>query len=322
MRRTLDGVRAYPLWRMPIHPAVFFGIMGVALLALIWPVMSIRSQTPSVPNVDKNAEARVKKARQLRLQANDLLHEGNVAAAYAKFAELNKIAPHSDYVNGVMQRLSMIRQQEDVSRQQVVQAKQLFDQGLALFNQKKFAQSIELFQQSFHLNPNADDTAKYLKLAQQEDDKQREAKLAAAKPKPTVVAGKPSVPPGPPTATGTHPAQPTATAGQQGSAPAVFSTYFDSPFNDGYIMVKVGADVVAHENLFEERRLFRRHVARTISVSSAIPAKNADVEIWVVVPSLQINEHTKLRGNFQPGSAHRLTVTADAKTKQFNYQLN
>ena len=323
MRRTLAGVRAYPLWRMPIHPIVFFAILGIALLVLIWPVMSIRSQTPKVPDVDKNAEARVKKQRQLRLEANGLLRQGNVAAAYAKFTELNRIAPRSEYVNGVIQRLSMIRQQEDIGRAQIAQAKQLFDQGLALFNQKKFAQSIELFQQSFHLNPNSDDTAKYLKLAQQEDDKQRQAKLAAAKPKPpVVVAGKPVTPPGPPTTTGSRPVQTTATAGTGAAAPAVFSTYFDSPFNDGYIMVKVGADVVAHENLFEERRLFRRHVARVVSVSSAIPAKNADVEVWVVVPSLQINEHTKLRGNFQPGSAHRLTVTADAKTKQFNYQLN
>lgn len=317
VRHTLDGVRAYPLWYRPIAAPVFFGIIAAAILVLVLFVANIRRQSAPAAIVDTAAEARVAKERRLRLEANQLLRQGNVAGAYEKYAELNKLAPSSDYVNAVMQKLSAIRQQEEVSRQQLTQAKQLFDQGIALYNAKQYAQAIEIFQQSFHLNPNSQETAKYLQMAQDEDDKARQARLTAARPK-TAVPPRPGVQVTPQqqaqNGSGQRAAQPVA--------PAVFTTYFNSPFADGYIMVKVGADVVAHENLFEERRLFHRHVARVVTVSSAIPPKNADVEIWVVVPSQQVNEHRVLRGNFAPGTVHRLTVAADARTKQFSYQLN
>ena len=321
VRKTLDGVRAYPLWRRTIPPVILLAVVFAAILALLVAVIGIRKDTPAVPNVDTAKEARVAKERQLRTQANQLLRAGNVTDAYAKYAELNKLAPSSMYVNGILQKLSLIRQQEEIGRQQVAQAKQLFDQGMALFNDKQYAPAIETFQQSFHLNPNSEDTAKYLKLAQEEDQRQREAKLESARPKAapkSVPQQKARVTP----QTASNRPMTANAAGVQNGAPSVFTTYFDSPFADGYIMVKVGADVVAHENLFEERRFFHRHAPRVVAVSRAITPKRADVEIWIVVPSEQINEHRTLRGNFLPGSAHRLTVTADAKTKQFNYQLN
>jgi hypothetical protein len=321
-RKTLDGVKASPVWRFPVKPAVFFGIIGAVAIGLVVALFGIRRRAPDVPQVDTFREARVAKQRKLRLEADQALREGRVAEAYAKYAELNKLAPSSEYVNAIMQKLSLIRQQDEITRQQASQAKDLFNQGVTFFNNKQFAKAIELFQQSFHLNPNDEETARYLKLAQDEDDKQREARLAAVRAK--TVKTTPVGPQPVAQTTATHgtqataqPVQPTATV-----APAVFTTTFPSPFADGYIMVKVGADVVAHENLFEERRLFRRRVARTVAVTTPIAPKNADVEIWIVVPSQQVNEHKTLRGNFQPGGIYRLTVKADAKTKTFTYQLN
>lgn len=319
IRKTLDGVRTNPMWRLPIKPAIFFGIIAAIGVVLAGAALSIRKKAPEVPKVDTFREARVAKQRKLRLEAEKALREGRVADAYSKYAELNKLAPSSDYVNAIMQKLSLIRQQEEISRQQETQAKQLFDQGMVLFNNKQYANAIELFQQSFHLNPNDEETAKYLKLSQDEDDKQREARNAAARAKnqqkPTSTQGVTTT--GRPGQPGTQPVQQTPS-----TALAVFTTFFQSPFTDGYIMVKVGADVVAHENLYEERKFFRRRVARLVTVTTPIQPKNADVEVWIVVPAQQINEHKTIRGNFPPGTVHRLTVTADAKTKLFSYQLN
>src|SRR5438105_5910666 len=79
MRKTLDGVRAMPLWKTTIPPAVFFSLIGFAIVALVIMVASIRGRASAIPAVDTAAEARVVKERTLRNQANDLLHDGNVA---------------------------------------------------------------------------------------------------------------------------------------------------------------------------------------------------------------------------------------------------
>ena len=78
-----------------------------------------------------------------------------------------------------MQKLSQIRQQDEIGKQQLAVAQQKFDQGLALYNQKKFAEAIPLFDESFHINPNSDATVQYLKLAQQEDERVKAERAAA-----------------------------------------------------------------------------------------------------------------------------------------------
>ena len=315
VRKTLDGVRASPLWRRSLPAVMFFGIVVVALTALAFSVLNIRRRTPEVPKVDTFMESRVAKQRQLRVEANQLLREGRLIDAYAKFEELNRLAPSSPSVNLTMQKLSRIRQQDEITRQQLADAERLYNEGLALFSNQQFASAIEKFQASFHLNPSSEQTATYLKLAQQEDQKQREARLAAARSKN-------------PPKTSTAPAHTVAAqqplqASVVPSAPAQFTTTFNSPVSDGFIVVKVGADTVAQENLFQEvRRVFKRRVPRTVNVTSSFPAKNADVTINVVIPSMQISEHKTLRGNFTPGSTHHLVVSFDPKTRQFGYQLD
>ena len=88
-------------------------------------------------------------------------------------------------------------------------------------------------------------------------------------------------------------------------------------------MVKVGADTVAHENLFEERgRFLRRNYPKPVNVTARFPPKDADVQIWVIVPGQSISEHKSIRYNFRPGVPHRLVVNYNASAKAFEYQLN
>ena len=81
---------------------------------------------------------------------------------------------------------------------------------------------------------------------------------------------------------------------------------------------------MAHENLYQEtgRFLLRRRVPREVNVTKQITPKSADVDVWVVIPSLSIQEHHTIRGTFAPGSQHRLVVTFDPGNKTFNYQMN
>jgi hypothetical protein len=60
-----------------------------------------------------------------------------------------------------------------------------------------------------------------------------------------------------------------------------------------------------------------------VNVTKEFPAKNADLEFWIVVPSLGVNEHRVLRAqNFEPGANHKLVITFDPKTKRVDFTLN
>jgi predicted Ser/Thr protein kinase/outer membrane protein assembly factor BamD (BamD/ComL family) len=315
VRKTLDGVRAMPLWKTTIPPAVFFSLIGFAVVALVIMVASIRSRASAIPVVDTATEAKVMRERQLRNQANELLRDGNVAEATKKFAELGKLAPKSPYVLGVNTKLTELRRQSESKQQQLVQAKQFFDQGMVLFNNKQYADAVKAFDESFHLNPNSDETANYLKLAQQEDERVR-TEQAHANPQLKSVA-KPKVTPTTTRGGQTHPAA-------SGTGPAEITTTFAGQVNDGYIMVRIGGDVVAHENLWQEtgRFLLRRRVPRDVNVTKEVTPKSADMDIWVVIPSMNIQEHHSIRTNFAPGTSHHLIVSFDPQNKTFAYQMN
>jgi hypothetical protein len=320
MRKTLDGVRAMPLWRSYIPPAIFFTIIGILVLALVIVVANIRRKSAVIPVVDKVAEARVAREKQLRLQGNQLLHQGRAADAFAKFDQLAKIAPQSPYVANLLTQLTKARQREESSKQVVALAKQRFDEGMVYFNNRQFTEAVTAFEDSFHLDPNSDDAANYLKLAQQEADEEARQKAAQR------ILQTSTAPPVTNTATAKRPSVQTKPAVVQPVAgPAQFTMAMNSPVADGYIQVKVGADIIGHENLWQEtgRFLLRRRVPREVSVTKEITPKTADVDIWVVIPSLGIQEHhTLLKVNFAPGAAHRLTVTFNPQSKTFNYQMN
>jgi len=319
VRKTLDGVRTMPLWRMPIAPAIFFSIIGVCIIALVIVVAGIRSRRPAILTVDTAAEAKVAKERQLRIQGNQLLRQGRVNDAFVKFDQLSKLAPRSPYVLGVMTNLAELRKVDETKQQQLAHARQFFDQGMAFFTNNQYPEAIKAFEASFHLNPNSDDTANYLKLAQQEDQRVRQEQARANPALRTTTQGQ-----GGTTQTTTRGTQARSGTTQQPTGPAQITTSFNSTVNDGYIMVKVGSDVVAHENLWQEtgRFLLRRRVPRAVNVTSEIVPKSAEVDVWVIIPSLNIQEHHTLRRNFIAGSAHRLVVSFDPQNKTFNYQMN
>jgi serine/threonine protein kinase len=314
VRKTLAGVRAYPLWKQRIPAPIFFAVVVVTMLTLLFTVVSIRRRQATIPKVNTFEEGKHARERQLRAEGNQLLRQGKLEDAYAKFEQLLRISPSSPAINTVMQKLSAIRQQNEVSKQQLLMAKQKFNEGLTFYNNKQYGEAINAFQESFHLNPSSDDAVNYLKLAQEMEQLTKEKKALP------VTATVPPVSRG--TTPGTRVRASTQTVTP--AALAQLTTIFNSPVNDGYIMVKAGGEVVAHENLWEERgrAIFRRKFPRSISVTKEITPKNTDLEIWVVIPSMNIQEHRTIRQNFAPGIGHRLIVSFDVQTKKFDYQMN
>jgi serine/threonine protein kinase len=314
-----------PIWKQRIHPILFLAIAGVLLAALVAVMLVLRSKLVTVPVVDSRTEAKIASERRLRTEGNRLLHDGRVNDAYARYEQVLKLAPASPAIKALMQKLAQVRQQDEVGKQQFALAQQKFDEGLALYNQKKFAEAVPLFNDSFHLNPNSDATVQYLKLAQQEDERVKSDRAAAraartsTQPSQSRTGGTiVSVPPR--QVTSTRALQP---APQTPSGPASLTTVFNSTVADGYIVVRAGSDEVARENLYNETRFLHRHEPRNVKVTKEFPAKSADLEFWVVIPSLSVNEHRKLPAqSFDPGVNRKLVVTFDPNSKRVDYQFN
>ena len=313
---------------MRIDPIIFVTVAALLLAALAVVILVLRGRQVAVPVVDTRAEAMVAKERRLRTEGNRFLHEGRANDAFDRYEQLLKLAPRSPAITALIQKLSLLRQQSEIGRQQLATAQQDFDQGLALYNQKKFAESIPLFEESFHLNPNSDATAQYLKAAQQDDARvkaERTTTRAAKGPSQRLpqTTGTPASTTARPNGSTTTTRAPQPVAPQAASAPASLTTVVNSTVTDGYIVVRAGADEVARENLWTERRFFHTHAPRQVNVTKEFPAKNADLEFWVVVPTLGMSEHRTLRAqNFEPGVNHRLVVTIDPNSKRVDFQFN
>jgi tetratricopeptide (TPR) repeat protein len=320
LRNTLTNVRSSPLWRRRIPPPLFLGIVVLLVAGLIGGVAAIRSKHPEVPPIDAKAETQRARERKLREDANSLLRQGRVSEAYAKYDELQRLAPGSPFVLTMMQKLNAIRAQEEVSKQQLAVAQQKFQDGMVQFNAKNYPAAIQLFQESFSINPSSNEAADYLKLAQQEQQKAELARANRTRPSQqhpattTTAAGAVAVNP------------PTATQSEAAS-PASLTTVFTHPFTDGRVVVRIGADIVVNEKIFDDKpaRLFRRasRVPRPVNVTSSLPAKNADVQIWVTAPRQGVPEHHLIPAvRFDAGSSHRLTIHYDDVGKKFTYELN
>lgn len=325
VRKTLTNVRSLPLWRRTVHPALFFGIVLLLVASLLGGIVAVRSRQQVIPAVDTRMETQRATERRLRLDGQALLRQGRVAEAHAKFEQLSRLAPRSPYVTGLLQRLNAMRQQEEISKQQFAQAQQQFDQGMALYTQRKFAEAIPFFQQASTLNPGSDDAANYLRLAQLENEK-----LTASRTKknPGRTDTAPVAAPG--TTTVAQTAAVTSdgggtTAPAHSSSQAHVTTVFNSPFAEGTIMVKIGADVITRENLWEEkgRLMFRRKMPRSIVSGRELAPRNADVQIWISVPTRKISEYHVIPAvRFNAGTSYRLTVSYDQAARRFDYHIN
>jgi serine/threonine protein kinase len=320
LRQTLTNVRTAPLWRRRIAPPLFIGIVVLLVIGVFGIVAAERTIRSKAPRPQLAMDAKLARQKQLRTDGNALLMANRVPQAYAKFEELQRIAPKSPYAQKMMTRLNAMLQQEELSKQQLAQAQQKFTEGVTLYESKKYADAIARFQEALAINPNDVNAAEYVKLAQQQEDLRLAAKARRTTTQQTQTAATNTV------AETTGPAAGTTQTAQQSSTTQL-TTVFSHPFIDGQIIVRAGADVVANEKLYDEKpaRFLRRatKTPRQINVTNQFPAKNADVSIWVTVPAMKIQEHHVMQAvRFEPGGHHRLTVRYDPAAKKFTYEIN
>ena len=317
LRTTLTNVRTLPLWKRRIPPPIFIAILAALVIALLATVVALRAQQPAIRTVDTKLEARLARQKQLRLEGEVLLRQGRVTDAYAKYEELQRLAPKSPYVNRVMLQLNAMRQQEEVSRRNLAEAQLKFQEGLALLAEKKYPDAIAKMQESLVLNPNSIEVQEAIRNAELEQQKAFEAaRLARQQQRQT---GRPQQT----TTIAETPA--TATQAPVPAEPAQLTVSLNHPFTDGQIMVRVGGDIVANEKLYDTRR--RRVIGtmarspKPVSVTQSFPARSADIEVMITVPAVSIIERHTIAATFAPGSAYRLVVRYNPAIKKFTYEL-
>jgi hypothetical protein len=203
-----------------------------------------------------------------------------------------------------MQKLNAIRREEAVGRQQLVASQQKLQEAMALYTQKKFADSIPLFQEALNAQPDFARRGEYLKLAQAED-----SEGAGGEARGETAAGDDRVAPRrgrrPPRRRRPHrPRRRPSPPRPRTTRPRSSRRRSNHSFTDGQIIVKLGADTVVHAQLWEEtgRAMFRRKRAKPVNVTSEVAPKNADLQIWVIVPAQKITQYRRdPRGEGRPG---------------------
>lgn len=289
--------------KRPVSTPLFLGVIAALLIPLLVAIVAIERHMVPVGKVDLKKEALVARQGALRTEADVLLRQGNVEGAYRKYQELRQIAPNSPSIRNILTRLDQIRVDQLTNQQRMSQAKATYEKGLKLYDAKDYAGAIPLFEEAFHLNPAMTEAVNFLRMSREQ--------LELGGVNSTATGGGS-------TRAARRGASGTTSSPATSSALASLVTMFESPVNNGYVLVKANGESLVYENLWEEQKrgLFRRKIPRTINVEKQVKAGTVDIEVWVVVPSLKMQEHRQLRDQFASGSRRTLTVTLDPEAKK------
>lgn len=290
--------------------AILFLLVSVgAVSAYLW------SQREEIPAVDTEREELVAKQRQLRLEGGELLQAGNIEAAYQKFSDLKELAPSSAEVDKVLRSLESIRLARMSYQQRLDMAKEKMAEARVLYDQGQYEEAMPLFQEAYHLDPTSVEAANFMKMTEEQ------LKLLQLRSGTPAVADRtrrtePRV-----ETSSTETAAPSQIA--QSSVSVTLLTTFNSTITDGYILVKADGQTIVHENVWEERRgIFRRKHPKPVSIYSQVPSNTSAIDVWVVVPSLNLQEHRTVQPRLQLESINRLTISLDPDSKRVSVNVS
>jgi hypothetical protein len=86
-------------------------------------------------------------------------------------------------------------------------------------------------------------------------------------------------------------------------------------------MVQIDGEKIAHENLFEDRGVFRRRAPRAVNLAREIRTGRHEVVVYAVVSGMRITERQVFSEDFRAGRTYRVRVRFDRGAKKFNIEM-
>ena len=309
--RTLTSrIKSSRAARTSIPGPLFFGILAALAVPLAAVIFSIWQGRVKVPAVDTKRAQLVASQIKMRDDAELLLRQGNTEGAHSKYRELLALAPNSQFVRQRFATLEAVQNQQLTDRQRKEQASAKFGEGRKLYEEKKFEESLVLFQEALLLNPELDEAMTYLRLSREF------LTLRQLNEQPRVAAVLPT----PQEARKVAPPV-TAIAGTATAGTATLIVSFRTTVPSGFVLIKVNGVQKIYENLYTERSgIRRRKAAKPIQDRSiTIPSGAVKIETTVVIPEYRINEQKEFPLVLNPGSMRRLTMSLDTKSRRVVY---
>lgn len=272
-------------------------IIVAALVAVLVPALVLWRGQVEVPEINVERERAMQQTRRLRLEGNQLLADGNIAGAYQRFKEIQRVRPTSPANNRLLQQLEQALSDQELEQQRLAHAQELFDEGRELYEKKRWEQAIRRFEEAFALNPREGELVNYLRMAREQlnlADMRRETPLAGTSGSEQAITGT-----------------------------SALQTVVTTTVADGYVLVRVGGRTIVHENLWVERGgIIRRRATRELSISSTVRAGTQEIEVWIVVPAKGINTRRVLQHTFGPDTRHTLRIAADPARDTYDVSIS
>lgn len=279
------------LMRTPVPAAAMFGVAGALLVALaaVAVVLFLRIETvePDDGLLDQQLAAR----RARRADADRLYATGQLDAALAKYREILRTTPGAPWAVKRVKEIEGIRRVDERERKLDELAQKKFEAARAIFDQGDYERARTLFEEAFRLDPsNANDPGRFVRLCGERQMIQQLARI------------KGPVPP-------------------EGKAGVLLR--FNSPTNDGHVVVLVDGKQLARENLYEAGTgMAQRKVPRNIVSYRSIDPVVGKIVVEIVIPGWKYRESRTLDVSAAAGSVYRIGVTLDRNTRRLDVTLS
>jgi len=290
-RLATGWLKVVAFLRTPVPALAMFGIAGSLLVLLAVALLLLFLRIEKVPPYDAGLDRQLESRRARKAEADRLYSRGEFDAALAKYRQILEATPGSPWASPRLKDIERAQRSDARQRQRVEAGQRRFDVAKASFDQGDYDQARTLFEEVFRLDPsNENDPGRYVRLSGERLMIQQIARI------------KGPVPP-------------------DGKAGILLR--FNSPTNDGYVVVLVDGKQILKENLFEAGTgMAQRQVPRNIVAYRSVDPAASNVVVEIVIPGWKFRESRPIAVTTIAGAVYRVGVTLDRNTRKLDVNVS
>jgi len=268
-----------------------FGVAGTLLVALAAVSLLLFSKIGAVPPYDAALDRQLEQKRARKAEAESLYTRGDHVAALAKYREILATTPGARWASRRVREIERT-QKADARQQQLLDiAQRKFGVAKSAFDQGQYELARALCEEEFPLDPkNPNTPGLYVRLTEERLMIQQIARVKGAVP-------------------------------AVGKAGVFFR--FNSPTNDGYVVVLVDRKQILRENLWEAGTgMAQRKVPRNVIVYRNVAPATSEMIVEIVIPGWKFRESRTIAVTTLEGAVYRIGVTLDRNTRKLDVNLS